>query len=75
MEQQNSDRNKQVALMRFEEQIHEKGFTEFLRVRAEKITLVVQDLGPRHIFEKMLYSDHFDQHSKHSVCEKANEFL
>ena len=75
MEQQNSDRNKQVALMRFEEQIDEKVFTEFLRVRVEKITLVVQDLGPRHIFEKMLYSDHFDQHLKHSVCEKANEFL
>ena len=75
VEQQNSDRNKQVALMRFEEQIDEKVFTEFLRVRAEKITLVVQDLGPRHIFEKMLYSDHFDQHLKHSVCEKANEFL
>ena len=31
--------------------------------------------GPRHIFGKVLDSDHFDQYLKYSVYEKAEEIL
>ena len=30
---------------------------------------------PRHIFNKVIDSDHFDQYLKYSVCEKADEIL
>ena len=62
-EQQNSERNQKVALMRFDEQIEEKEFTAFLTVHAKDITSVIKNRKflkePRHIFDKVLDSDHF----------------
>ena len=57
--------------MRFDEQIDEKEFTAFLRVHAKEITSVIKNTrslkGLRHIFDKVLDSDHFDQYLKYSV--------
>ena len=65
--------------MRFDEQIDEKQFTAFLRVYAKEITSVLKNArflkGPRHIFEKVLDSDHSDQCLKYSVREKADKIL
>ena len=65
--------------MRFDEKIDEKEFTAFLRVHAKEITSVIKNSrslkGPRHMFDKVLDSDHFYQYVKYSVCEKANEIL
>ena len=78
-EQQNSERNQKVALMRFDEQIEEKEFTTFLRVHAKDITSVIKNIKflkePTRIFDKVLDSDHFDQYLKYSVCEKAHEIF
>ena len=66
-------------MMRFDEQIDEREFTAFLRVHPEEITSVIKNTrslkGPRHIFDKVLDSDHFGQYLKYSVCEKAGEIL
>ena len=79
VEQQNLERNQKVALMRFDEQIDEKEFTAFMRVYEKEITLVLKNArslrGPRHIFDKVLDSDHSDQYLKYSVREKADEIL
>ena len=65
--------------MRFDDQIDEKEFTAFLRVHAKEITSVIKNTrslkGPRHIFDKVLDSDHFDQYLKYSVCEKVDKIL
>ena len=65
--------------MRFDEQIDEKEFTAFRRVHAKEITSVIKNArslkGPRHMVDKVLDSDHFDQYLKYSVCEKADEIL
>ena len=64
VEQQNLERNQKVALMRFDEQIDENDFTASLRIHAKKITSVIKNTrclkGPRHTFDKVLDSDHFD---------------
>ena len=44
VEQQNSERNQKIALMRFDEQIDEKEFTAFLRVHAKEITSVIKNI-------------------------------
>ena len=63
----------------FDEQIEENKFTAFLRIHAKEITSVIKNTrslkGPRHIFGKVLDSDHFDQYLKYSVYEKAEEIL
>ena len=65
--------------MRFDEQIDKKDFTAFLRVHAMEITSAIKSTwslkGPRHIFDKVLDSDHFDQYLKYSIREKADEIL
>ena len=64
VEQQNLERNQKVALMRFDEQIDENDFTASLRIHPKKITSVIKNTrclkGPRHTFDKVLDSDHFD---------------
>ena len=54
--------------MRFDKQIDKKEFTAFLRVHAKEITSVIKNTrslkGPRHIFDKVLDSDHFEQYLK-----------
>ena len=51
-----------------DEQIDEKEFTDFLRIHAKEITLVTKNTrslkGPRHIFYRVLDSDHSDQYLK-----------
>ena len=44
VEQQNSERNQKIAMMRFDEQIDEKEFTAFLRVHAKEITSVIKNI-------------------------------
>ena len=65
--------------MRFDKQIDKKEFTAFLRVHAKEITSVIKNTrslkGPRHILDKVLDLDHFEQYVKYSVCEKADEIL
>ena len=65
--------------MRFDEQIDEKEFPVFLRVHAREIIWVIKNSrsikGSRHIFDKVLNSNHCDQCPKYSVCEKADEIL
>ena len=79
IEQQNSERNEKVALIRIDEQIDEKEFTVFLSVHAKEITSLIKNTrslkGPRHIFDKVLDPDHFDQYLKYSVREKVDEIL
>ena len=64
--------------MRFDEQMDEKEFIAFLRVNAKGITSVIKNTrslkGLRHIFDKVLDSDH-GQYLKYCVCEKADEIL
>ena len=64
VEQQNLEINQKVALMRFDEQTDENDFTAFLRIHAKEITSVIKNTrylkGPRHTFDKVLDSDHFD---------------
>ena len=43
VEQQNSERNKKAALMRFDEQIDEKEVTAFLRVNAKEIASLIKN--------------------------------
>ena len=77
--QQNSERNEKLALMRFDGQIGEKEFPVFLQVHAREIIWVIKISrsikGSRHIFDKVLHSNHCDQYLKYSVCEKADELL
>ena len=65
--------------MRFDEPIDEKKLTAFLRVHAKEITSVIKNArslkGPRHIFDRVLDSDNFDQYLKYNVCEKADEIV
>ena len=44
VQQQNSERNQKIALIRFDEQIDEKEFTAFLRVHAKEITSVIKNI-------------------------------
>ena len=61
------------------EQIQKKRFTAFLKVHSKEITSVIKNTktlkGPRHILDKVLHSDNFDQYLKYSVCEKGDEIL
>ena len=79
MEQQNSERNKNVVLVRFDEQIGKKEFTAFLRVHAKEFISVIETTiflkGRIYIFDKVLDSDHFEQYQKHSLCKKFDEIL
>ena len=79
VKQQNSERNQKLALMKSDEQVDEKEFPAFLKVHVMEITSVIKKTrslkGPRHTFDKVLDSDHFDQYLKYSVCEKADEIL
>ena len=65
--------------MRFKKQIDEKEFTAIVRVHAKEITSVIKNTrslkGPRHISDKLLDSDHFNQYLKFTVCEKPDEIL
>ena len=65
--------------MRSDEQIDEKELTDFLRIHAKEITLVTKNTGslkgPRHIFYRVLDSDHSDQYLKYSAYEKADKSL
>ena len=68
-----------MRLIKFDSQLDEAKFKLFLEKHIDKIVNVVKSTrsrkAPRYICDEALDADHFDQCTKFSVCEKAEEIV
>ena len=68
-----------MRLIKFDSQLDEAKFKQFLKKYFDKIVNVVKSTrsrkDPKYICDEALDTDHFDQCTKFRVCEKAEEIV